>query len=66
MKRTWSCKVGELDDARLNDLYPHGGADQPMREAVRQAYFKLTGVYPDFIFSGWGDKLTRIEREVVK
>ena len=58
--KIWGCKIGEVDDQELPD-----GADSPMREAVRIAYRKLTGHEPHFIFSGWGEELTRTEREVV-
>ncbi len=58
--KIWSCKIGEVDIAKLPD-----GADQPMRKAVREAYIKLTGEEPTFIFSGWGAELTDIERDTV-
>ena len=56
----WSCKIGEV---RRGDLPP--GSDYPMREAVERAYEQITGQKPDFIFSGWGAKLTEAERAVV-
>lgn len=58
---TWSCKIGEVPREEL----PHG-SDWPMREAVRRAYRELTGIDPDFIFSGWGDELDEGERAVVE
>jgi len=51
----WDCKIGEREEI------PDGG-DSPMRKAVAQAYRKLTGWEPNFIFSGWGGKLTVDER----
>jgi len=58
-KKIWSCKIGECD-------FDQHGMDAPMRQAVRDAYFKLTGQEPIFIFSGWAAKLTPAERKVVK
>lgn len=60
-KKLWSCKIGEAAVVKV----PNGG-DLPMREAVAAAYKSLTGVEPDFIFSGWGDELTEPERAVVQ
>ena len=57
--KIWSCKIGETGELPA-------GADAPMREAVAEVYKKLTGKEPDFIFSGWGDELTDMEREVVE
>ena len=59
MKKIWACKIGEVDDNLLPD-----GADWPMRRAVEAAYQSLTGRDPEFLFSGWGGKLTQTEREV--
>ena len=56
--RTWECKIGEIEN--LPD-----GADAPMRQAIREAYIKLTGKEPDFIFSGWAGALTPSERSLV-
>lgn len=56
--KIWSCKIGQTPE------FPFG-ADGPMREAVREAYLKLIGKEPDFIFSGWGDSLDKDEQEVV-
>lgn len=56
----WSCKIGETADALLVQA-----ADTPMRAAVSEAYFNVTGRAPHFIFSGWGAKLTQDERLVV-
>lgn len=57
MKKIWECKIGEVDAEVLG-----GGADSPMRWAIRTAYKSLTGKEPDFIFSGWGGELTEGER----
>lgn len=59
--KIWDCKIGQVDEAKV----PSGG-DAPMREAVRQAYVKLTREEPIFLFSGWGGKLTDGEKEVVE
>lgn len=55
----WSCKIGEID-------LPEGNHDKLMRQAVCVAYYNLTGEEPKFIFSGWGDKLTELERAEVE
>ena len=55
----WTCKIGETNNV------PDGG-DLPMREAIREAYLKLTGDEPVFLFSGWGGKLNEIERQVTE
>lgn len=61
MKETvWQCKIGTLDQLVLPP-----GQDAPMRQAIREAYFRITGQYPQFIFSGWGSELTEGERNVV-
>lgn len=57
--RIWTCKIG------ASDCVPNGG-DFPMRRAIEDAYFKLTGSVPDFIFSGWGGKLDEYEQAVVE
>lgn len=61
MKDIWRCKIGE--NIGPNSL--PSGADAPMRQAVKKAYKELTGLEPDFIFSGWGSELTDGERYVV-
>lgn len=55
----WVCKIGNLGNIKLPS-----GADFPMRQAVREAFYKLTGKWPDFTFSGWGGELTTSERIV--
>lgn len=59
--KIWSCKIGEVDKAKLSD-----GADLPMRQAVKEAYIRITGQAPEFLFSGWGAELTEIERSIVE
>lgn len=61
MLKTWSCKIGEVDEALLPD-----GADLPIRLAVAEAYERITGQPATFLFSGWGERLTYTEREVVE
>jgi len=56
-ERIWECKIGAVCDVA-------GGADFPMRRAVEGAFMTITGVAPDFLFSGWGGKLTASESEV--
>jgi len=58
-QKIWTCKIDEVAD--LPD-----GSDRPMREAVVEAYRKLTGREPVFCFSGWGGELTKVEREVAE
>jgi hypothetical protein len=54
--KVWTCKIGEdVGDLPL-------GADAPMRRAIKEAYARLTGHEPDFVFSGWGGELTAEER----
>lgn len=55
----WSCKIGECPEASLPIA-----ADSPMRDAVAEAYTRITGHAPTFIFSGWNDDLTEEERAV--
>lgn len=55
----WTCKIGETNNLPM-------GADFPMREAVRRAYWEITGTQPEFIFSGWGGELNENERAVVE
>jgi hypothetical protein len=56
----WQCKIGET----LTPLPP--GADAPMRDAIREAYVKLTGEEPEFIFSGWAASLEPEEYAIVE
>ena len=56
----WYCKIGECDRNSLPQ-----GCDWPMRRAVEEAYLKITGSYPQFIFSGWSAELTKVEEDVL-
>ena len=58
--KLWECKIGGTTKPlpKMSDV--------PMRKAVQQAYFELTGEYCDIIFTGWGSKLTESEKEVMK
>lgn len=56
----WSCKIGV--DREIN--LPMG-SDSPMRRAIEEAFCKICGFYPDFIFSGWSADLTESERSIV-
>jgi hypothetical protein len=57
MMKIWDCKIGEVDEGDV----PRGG-DGPMRKAVQDAYFELTGKKALFCFSGWGAELTAYQR----
>lgn len=63
--KIWSCKIGECEESDLLRDGEYYGADGPMRQAIREAYLKVTGKEPDFIFSGWVAELTEAERECV-
>lgn len=56
----WGCQIGDCPVALP------GGSDLPMRDAVADAYRKLTGRDPEFIFSGWRDTLTEERVAVVE
>lgn len=58
--KIWDCKIGEVSEGELPD-----GADLPMRDAIREAYLKITGREPQFMFSGWGGSLTPVQRKIV-
>lgn len=55
-ERVWSCKVGGI----VGEIPM--GSDLPMRRAIQEAFRQVTGAYPDFTFSGWGETLTENER----
>lgn len=57
----WTCKVGAFGEIQLPL-----GSDSPMRNAVAEAYKQVTGIYPTFCFSGWGENLTEYERAIVE
>lgn len=54
--KCWECKIGP----QPYDLPM--GSDSPMRKAVEQAYFKLTGKHPEWCFSGWSSDLNEFEK----
>lgn len=60
MPEIWGCKIGQHD----GELPP--GSDLPMRKAVEKAYREITGKEPNFMFSGWGEKLTEAEYEAAE
>lgn len=57
----WYCKVGSKN---VNAVMP-GGCDSPMRDAVEEEFKRITGDYPQFCFSGWGQELTAGEQAAV-
>lgn len=57
----WSCKIGVTGALALP-----AGCDGPMRRAVDDAFQRLTGRQPEFIFSGWSATLTEPELAVVE
>lgn len=59
-ERVWDCQIG----GDVGDL--PWGADDPMRQAIRQAYRELTGKEPEFLFSGWGGKLSPEQKALLK
>lgn len=59
-ERIWFCKVGGPTD------FFQRAADIPMRNAIAKAFRDVTGLDPEFIFSGWGGELTEGERAVVE
>ncbi len=61
VKGIWECKIGVLGEIQLRS-----GADGPMRDAVRETFIRLTGVEPEFIFSGWNAELGETELAVVE
>lgn len=59
-EKIWTCKIGAVTPENLPL-----GSDLPMRRAVSDEFFRLTGKEPEYIFSGWGGELTPDERAVV-
>lgn len=57
----WSCKIGVIGDLRVPS-----GADLPMRQAVQREFNRLTGVWCDATFSGWGDGFTESEMRIIE
>lgn len=61
IEKIWECKIGVTENEKLPN-----GADAPMRKAVRQAFMEVTGVEDAYCFSGWGAKLTPVEKATVE
>ena len=61
MHEAWECKIGST-----NGVHIPFGADFPMRQAVREAYTRITGEQPEAVFSGWGAKFSESERAVIE
>lgn len=59
-EQIWTCKIGGASPGLPL------GADLPMREAIREAFRIVAGAEPQFCFSGWGGKLTEIQRSIVE
>ncbi len=59
-EKIWECKIGGTGISKLPP-----GADFPMRRAVAKAYFEITGQEAEFLFSGWGASLTKVEKAVI-
>ena len=64
--KIWTCKIGECEESALDRDGKYYGADLPMREAIREAYIRITGQEPKFCFSGWAGQLTETERAIVE
>jgi hypothetical protein len=58
-EKIWYCKIGGFTEGELPS-----SCDLPMRQAIQEAYYKITGVWPEFTFSGWSAELTEGERKV--
>jgi len=56
----WSGKIGVMGCVPLPK-----GADWPMRQAVEEAFLRLTGVHCEFGFTGWGAQLDEIDYAVI-
>lgn len=61
MREAWECTIGSR-----NGVHIPPGADLPMREAVREAYTRITGEQPEAIFSGWGATFSEPQRAVIE
>lgn len=59
-EQIWECKIGGI----VGPL-PRG-ADSPMRLAIAEAFRRITGVSPEFNFSGWSAELSPIERGIIE
>lgn len=58
----WYCKIGIVNGKLPNVPI---GSDLPMRDTIRRTYAIITGLQPEFIFSGWSAELTPGELAVV-
>ena len=58
----WYCKVGSRN---ISAVLP-GGSDSPMRDVVEEEFKRITGDYPQFCFSGWGQALNEGELAAVQ
>lgn len=61
IREAWECKIGSTNGVSIPP-----GADLPMRQAVREAYTRITGEQPEALFSGWGATFTEAERAVIE
>jgi hypothetical protein len=59
-RTTWTCRIGILAGVEVPD-----GGDAPMRAAVEEAFYKVTGQHAEACFSGWGDEFTEGEKAVI-
>jgi hypothetical protein len=59
-RTTWTCRIGSLAGVEVPD-----GGDAPMRAAVEEAFYKVTGQHAEACFSGWGDEFTEGEKAVI-
>lgn len=60
-KLIWQCTIGIDADGRMPD-----GADASMRRAIEDAYYRMTGRTPDFLFSGWNAELSESQRSALE
>ena len=50
--RVWSCKIGPIENP---DMPGNPWADAPMRNAVSQTFYAVTGTTAKACFSNWSD-----------
>jgi len=55
-KEYWHCFIGPIDRSKVPDR-----GDRPMRMAVQQAYYNLTGEDAEICSSGWGITKKRMD-----
>ena len=60
-ERWWSCLIGP---AKPGELPP--GCDSPMRNAVADAFCKITGHDDQFLSSGWGAHPDKLMRKIME